>query len=295
MVKQFEDAAMKGRPGEIVGPVKTQFGIHVIKIEGKDSRELKIADIHLSVKASNQTKDAAFQNAQDFVYLAKEGKFEKEAEALKLEVKETPSFQKSGMIPGVGLNESISKFSFSKDLGEVSEVYQIPGGYGVFKISEVKKEGVRPFDEVKTMLQPRVLRKKKMALVKDAASSLRSQIGDNGDLATLSSFDPRVIVQLTGSFLPNAGIPNVGREGAFIGTALHSPVGKVSEPVEGNRGYYLIKVLNRTSFDTASFNMQKSILAAQILQERKQRIVGEWLEKIKEKADIEDNRDLFFR
>jgi len=32
MVKEFEDAAFDGQKGKIVGPVKTQFGFHLIKI-----------------------------------------------------------------------------------------------------------------------------------------------------------------------------------------------------------------------------------------------------------------------
>jgi len=32
MVREFEDAAFKGTKGSVVGPVKTQFGWHLIKI-----------------------------------------------------------------------------------------------------------------------------------------------------------------------------------------------------------------------------------------------------------------------
>jgi len=33
MVKEFENAAFSGKKGQIVGPVKTQFGYHIIRIE----------------------------------------------------------------------------------------------------------------------------------------------------------------------------------------------------------------------------------------------------------------------
>ena len=35
MVKEFEEAAFKGSKGDVVGPVKTQFGWHLIKINDK--------------------------------------------------------------------------------------------------------------------------------------------------------------------------------------------------------------------------------------------------------------------
>lgn len=33
MVKEFEDACFSGKKGQIIGPVKTQFGYHIIRID----------------------------------------------------------------------------------------------------------------------------------------------------------------------------------------------------------------------------------------------------------------------
>jgi peptidyl-prolyl cis-trans isomerase C len=33
MVKEFEQAAFSGRKGQIIGPVKTQFGWHLIRVD----------------------------------------------------------------------------------------------------------------------------------------------------------------------------------------------------------------------------------------------------------------------
>ncbi|MGE5314272.1 MAG: peptidylprolyl isomerase [Acidobacteriota bacterium] len=295
MVKEFEDAALKGKPGDVIGPVKTQFGIHVIKIEGRESRELKVADILMTVKASGQTRDAAFQRAQDFAYVAKDGKFEKDAESFSLKVQETPEFQKGTIVPGLGYFEALNKFAFKGDLGDVSEVFNVSGGYVVATISEVKKEGVRPFDEVKQNLQPRVLYKMKVAKLKELAGQKRSAVGDNGDLRTLASGDPRIKVDTTGSFAYGGGIPGIGRDFAFAGAAKSLEIGKVSQPIEGARGVYLVKVLSRPGIDKAALDAQRAVIAAQIQQEKKQRAVTAWLEKAKEKAKIEDNRDQFYR
>jgi peptidyl-prolyl cis-trans isomerase C len=35
MVPEFEKVAFENDPGTVVGPVKTQFGFHVIKVTGR--------------------------------------------------------------------------------------------------------------------------------------------------------------------------------------------------------------------------------------------------------------------
>jgi parvulin-like peptidyl-prolyl isomerase len=294
MVKPFEDAALSGRPGQVIGPVKTQFGIHVIKIEGRDNRELQVASITIPLKSSARTKDEAFQRAQDFSYVAKKENFDQEATALGLIVQETPEFQKGSTIPGLGMFESINKFAFKNGVGTISDAFQVNNGYAVVMITENKKEGVRPFDDVRESLKPRVLRKKKMAELKSIVQSRFSSLGEAGDLQSLSS-DQDITVQYTGEFSMNGFIPTIGRENAVLGAVKNSPIGTILPPIEGQRGYYLVKIMQRTPFDTAAYAAQKNILSTQVLQEKKQRVLTEWLEKLKETADIEDNRELFFR
>lgn len=294
MVKEFETAALSGRPGQIIGPVKTQFGIHVIKIEGRDSRELNVATITLPIKASSATREEAFQRAQDFAYIAKKGNFETDAESAGLKVLETSEFAKGAYIPGIGQFESINKFAFNNDLGDISDAYQVNAGYMVVKVSDVKKEGLRPFEDVKESLRGRALREKKMAKLKETVQEKYTSVGADGDLSTLAS-DPNISVQITGDFTFSGTVPTVGREFAFNGAAKHAEIGKVIPPVEGKRGFYLMKVLTRTPFDSAGYSMMKNMLSTQMVTEKRQRVLTQWLAKLKETSEIEDNRDLFFR
>ena len=71
--------------------------------------------------------------------------------------------------------------------------------------------------------------------------------------------------------------------------------GELSKPFEGNLGYYIIKLLSKTEFDTVKYNMERESLRTQLLQEKRQRMLSDWQTILREKADIVDNRDKYFR
>ncbi len=69
MVKEFEDAAFDAEIGKVVGPVKTQFGYHLIKVEKK-----------------NEPKTAEFAEVKGQIYQQLLGK--KQNDAYEAKVKE---------------------------------------------------------------------------------------------------------------------------------------------------------------------------------------------------------------
>jgi parvulin-like peptidyl-prolyl isomerase len=294
-VKPFADAAFKARVGDIVGPVRTQFGWHIIKVTGKDKREVKIADLALKVKASSQTVETAFQQAQDFGYLAKDEGFEKAAENSKFVIRETPEFTKTGSIPGIGPNDAVTNFAFTNKLGTISEPINMRGGIIVVKVSNIREDGLRPLDEVKGVVRTMALKQKKLAKIREEVETFYKTLTPASDLNKAAQSNPHIISQNTGVFKPTDGPVGIGRDLKFIGTALSLKPGELSKPFEGNRGYFIIKLLSKSEFDTLKYSVERESLRTQLLQEKRQRALSDWQTGLREKADIVDNRDKYFR
>jgi parvulin-like peptidyl-prolyl isomerase len=297
MVKPFEEAAFKAKVGQIIGPVRSTFGYHIILVHAKDSREVRFADLHLNVRMSGQTRSDLSQHAQDFSYLAKEasGAFEREAQQSHYTVVETPSFLKGVVIPGIGMNAAANKFAFSSKVGAVSEQITGQNGFLICMVSEVKEAGLRPFDEVKAGIESRVMREKKVEKTKEAVTQMRRSLAAGEKLAKLTTAYPSASAQTLPEFTLGGFISGVGRDLGFIGAVSALQPGETSKPVESTRGVYLIQLISKSAFDTTAYSAQRDNLRAQLVSEKKSRFFSQWADQLKKSAEIVDNRDNFYR
>ncbi|MFZ1290973.1 MAG: peptidylprolyl isomerase [Melioribacteraceae bacterium] len=296
MVKEFETASFNGKIGEIQKPIKSQFGYHIIKVTGKSDKEYVVEKIVNEIKASATTVDKAYDKANDFAYIADKNDFISEAELLKMEAKETsPITEVTKVVPGIGSNIALVKFAFENGLNDVSSVFKVPAGYVVATVSKITNAGKKPLEEVKEIIKSKVIREKKLEKSKSICTEIKNKIGSSKDFAKATEVYSKVKVSGVANFAPNGNVPGVGRDLAFTQASLDAKINEITNPVKGARGYYLIKVTQRTPIDTTIFSIQKNSIRENLLAQKKSMVFSEWIESLKKDADIEDNRYLFYR
>ncbi len=294
-VKAFSDAAFGAKTGEIVGPVRTQFGYHLIKVLDRTNREVELIDLVLRVKASSQSIDAAYQRAEDFVYLAEDEGFERAAQNSSYQIREIPEFSEGGSIPQIGFNEAVMKFAFTSSIDDISTPISVSGGVGVFKLVSVREEGVRPLADVRNLVRSMTLRTLKMKKLLDRAKAFHASLASSGKLIVAAQSQAGVVARATGPFKATDAVQGIGRDLAFIGMAQSLEVGQASRPFEGARGYYILQLISKTPFDSTLYASQRADLRENLLQEKRNRFSQDWVASLREQADIEDYRDRFFR
>jgi len=301
MVKEFADAAFSAKPGEIVGPVKTQFGLHIIKVIDRKreggKEKVRAAQILLKFTPGYNTIENAQYAADNFAEIARDEGFELTADRLKYEIKETPFFTNRNFIPGIGLLEGAAKWAFRADVGDISDVYRAQQGYIVFKLEEIQPAGYRPLEEVKDIIKNRVEFEKLKVIARQYAEQFESAVKESGDFQKIAANDTARVAAYgsTPEFSLGGSIPGIGLAPQVNAAAFELPLNQPSGLLEANRGFYFIKVLERTDFDEEKFAQQKDLIRQRLLQQRQQQLFLDWYNRLKKEAKIEDYRYQFYR
>lgn len=294
MVKEFEEAAFNNPVGSLVGPIKTQFGYHIIKVENKTNKEFKFSEIKESIVPGSTTKEITKVKAEEIFNKVKEGQtLDTVAYEYKLTVAPTGDVLRNGTIPMIPGNTSVVKFGFDNEVGAAHSPVKTQGGYAVLQLTEKLPAGFKNFDEIKaTMIQPRVIAENKFAYLKPKAEALAPQV-QSGNFTALAEQNKELTVQTIDSMSFAAPSPMLGMDYPLMNAIFSMEQGQISGPIKGQQGYYFVKLLQKTPFNEQDYLSQAAMLRSTMMQQKQQTVVQSWLANLKERADITDNRDLY--
>ncbi|MFZ6817517.1 SurA N-terminal domain-containing protein [Undibacterium sp. Ji22W] len=206
MVKAFDDAAFKMKEGEISGLVQTDYGIHIIQLTAIKPVAIKPLDqvkeqLVSDIKKQKATKAYA-EAAETFTNTVYEqaDSLQAVADKLKLKIEKVSNLNRQS-VPGmpatmIANNPKFLSAIFSEDAlkkkHNIEAIEIAPNTLLSGRVVEYKPASKRPFDEVKAVIQARVLETEALSLAKKAGETklqaLKASDDVNGfsDVKTMS-------------------------------------------------------------------------------------------------------------
>ena len=290
--KPFDDALFAMKAGEIAGPVETEFGYHVIKLEavrgGSAEPFEKVRPmIEAELKKTRASKRFA-ELAEQLNNLAYEqsDSLKPAAEALKVQVQQSPWISRTPA-PGSPLgNERFLKAVFSEDVlknKRNSEVVEVaPGTLMAARLLEHMPASTRAFEAVRDEIRKRLVedeaRKRAVAEGRERLEKLRKAEGAGvewGKPLTITRAEPQ-------------GLSDPVAREAFRIDASSVPA---FAGVEDKNGFNLIRVSRVTEPAEIKPEMRKSA-AEQLKRLIAQEQLADYVASLKQRADVQVKPDL---
>jgi peptidyl-prolyl cis-trans isomerase D len=292
MVKPFEDAVFSGKQGDIVGPVQTDFGWHIIRITGVkagktqsfDEAKPQIEQDLKQLKATRKFVEAADQ-FQNLVYEQADS-LQAAAKGLSLEVKTTPMLTRTQV---QALAQNSAKFVqavFSAESLQAkrnTEALEVaPNTLMAARVIDYKPATTRPFDDVKVEIRRQ--------LEHNAASELAQKTGkeklallEQGKDAGMSFGKPVTLTrnQAQPGFPPDALIKifqaNANKLPAYVGALAERGTFSI---------YKVIQVVTPPAPDPDRLKAFNNRIGDQVGHE----LFNAYLASLKSKADVKINQ-----
>lgn len=286
MVKPFNDFVFSNSVGT-TGLVETDFGFHIIKIT-EQKQGVQVATISKKIEPSEKTKKDIFERIS---------KFEADVNKTPTKFSETAAAQSFSLLPandltsdaddifGLGQNRGIVQWAFNQDtkIGDIRR-FDLKDGVAVVQVTNKKEEGLAKVADVRPAIQPILIKQKK-------AEKLKEQIKGSTIDEIANATNQNNIRLGEGLTIKSPSIIGAGLEPKVVGVAFGLPLNKVSKPIVGENGVYVIEVISKNiAPELPNYSTYTNTLRTL----KTNRASTDLFSALEESAEIKDNRNLFY-
>jgi peptidyl-prolyl cis-trans isomerase D len=288
MVAPFRDFCFEGKKGDI-GIVETQFGFHIIEIEGQKNKSTayKVATVSKEIEPSEATLSMVFSESAKFEEAARGTGFAAAATEKGLTPRPVNRIGAlDASIPGIGNNRSIINWAFGDDVavGDVKR-FNLNDTYVVAQVTRKSSEkSLMSVAEASSKVTPILRNEKKAKMIRAGISGNTLQ-----EIATSQNVTVKTASALTRATPTIAG---AGTEAVVVGQAFGVGAANTTDLIDGETGVFVVRVLSETAAPALEnyvsyVNQMKATL-------NKSAVNTRLFNALKSAADIEDHRADFY-
>ena len=279
------------KPINEVFTIKNAQGTQIMQVTERTAArsKVKLAILERKVVPSSRSYSKIYNDAKQFAVDMNAEKFEKVAKEKGYAVRPaTDILQNADRVGDIQKAREIVRWAFKSEKGDVSDVFDCGTQFVVALSTEVNEKGYRSVEKMTDQLKAEITKDKKAELM---IKNLTAQLSKNPSLEALAAgFGDSVKVATAVNFAAYQ-FGNAGSEPTIIGKSTITPLNKVSAPIKGNAGVYVIRTSNKVE-NPQPLDAKMEIM--QLNSRMSYSLPYMIIQDMKDKADIVDNRMNFF-
>lgn len=299
MTPEFEEAAFVAEQDELVGPVETPFGLHLIQVtDRREGGRTPFEEARNAVRsrlAAERVDDRAAELATEVRNRVAEAAPDAVVETMRQVAEENPAvrfettepFGAGDVVPGIGRSQELHETIAALEPGELAGgTVTTPRGPMAVRLAEVRDPRVPPLDEVEAQVRRAVEQERQQELARQRLEEVRRRL-DEG--ATLDEVASELEVELveTEQFGQAEAIQGLGPAPDVKEAALAAAEGELVGPLEAGEGALLFEVTERKGFDPQELAERRD--------EIRERLVGERVNQLLSSLVRERRREMGVR
>ena len=289
MIPEFEAALDELNPGELGGPVKTQFGFHLIHLEEVKAEHLKpLTEVQEGIKKTLK-EDKALKRIRRIAKKIRkaagaDNNLTQAAQEYKAETRTTEFISgKVHNVPEIGNVPEFFNAAFLLAGEQLSEPVNTPDASYLLKVTVRKDPYIPEMREVLSAVTQAVAEEKNKSATEDQFKALGEQLKSEKNLEQLSK-KLKMTVEETPFISQSDSIPGIGNIQSIKDSVFPLQPGETT--TGASRGvYYLIQMVERDVADQIDPEKSEKIYT-RIKNEKARVLFQEWMENVKKNAEI---------
>ena len=299
LLPEFEVASFDANEGDIVGPIMTEYGFHVIKVNEKrtmeNNEQVNASHILLTIQPGRGTENKLKDTASIFALESNEYGFFALADSLKLEVFNSNSVRKESIfIENFGVGRSAVNFAFNNVEGTTSDVIKNDNFFGVFFLDSVEEKTTLTYNDVKDDLKNEFLTEFKKNYIKSLAQSVEEKNKNDFNFADVAKENPKFEYVAEASSNLIGSFESIGKSNYVVGAIANSETGDIFGPLPTLRGQAFIKIIEIDEINPSDFDEKKDSIKFSLLIQRQNMLWSNWLQALRDESELKDYRYDFY-
>ncbi len=306
MVAEFDNAVFSAKPGEIIGPVRSEFGFHIIKVEAfRPEHQQPLEEVIETVRSRVVEGRASAEAESRATALARRLQSERPdtveaweviaAEDDAVAVNVSLPFSLGETIPGASEDGTLANEVFVGEVGDIVGPIPARRGYIVWQLAEIRPAGVPPFEDVRVAVEQALRQERALELAMVEGRELAEQWRQGSDGAELAEGAGSTLTDVPGH-RRGAVIAGVGAVAAVDAGVFRAAAGEILDPVNaGDDGVFVVRVRELQLVETFELEGQLEGVRARLTAERANMFLRSILNERRRDTQVTIDNDIMQR